>query len=238
MRTAKRQGCDESGPEQRRRAPCACPPGTAGCRCVGDDPDTLLMSRLAGGEEAAFDQLFQRNAGRAYQIASRFLPTPQDAEDVAQEALLQVFAARSRWRPTAKFTTWLYRIVVNLSLKQLRKAKSPAALALAAPPHEAGQGDREPPASQADEPEHALLEKELAEVVVKAIHALPPNQRMAVTLHRFEGLSYAEIAAAMGCSISAVEALLHRAKQTLKKRLAPWVGLQASPGSEARNDDV
>jgi RNA polymerase sigma-70 factor, ECF subfamily len=202
------------------------------------------MARLAGGEEAAFDQLFQRNAGRAFQIASRFLSTPQDAEDVAQEALLQVFAARSRWKPTAKFTTWLYRIVVNLSLKRLRKSRSAAALALGAPADEDGPSGREFPAPQADEPEHALLEKELAEVVVKAINSLPPSQRRAVTLHRFEGLSYAEIASVMGCSVSAVEALLHRAKQTLKKRLAPWVGVPepqtrtASPDREARNDDL
>jgi RNA polymerase sigma-70 factor, ECF subfamily len=241
MGTAKRQEPDESGPAQRRRESCACSSGTAACGCVVGDPDTLLMARLAAGEEAAFDQLFQRNSGRAYQIASRFVPTPQDAEDVAQEALLQVFAARSRWKPSAKFTTWLYRIVVNLSLKQLRKAKSAAALALGAPPDE-GQGDRELQAKPSDEPEHALLEKELADVVAKAINTLPPSQRMAVTLHRFEGLSYAEIAAVMGCSISAVEALLHRAKQTLKRRLAPWVGVQEEqtrhPDREARNDDL
>jgi RNA polymerase sigma-70 factor (ECF subfamily) len=240
MRKAKRQEAGESGPDQRRES-CACSSGTAACGCVGGDFDTLLMARLAGGEEAAFDQLFQRNAGRAFQLASRIVASSQDAEDVAQEALLQVFAARSRWKPTAKFTTWLYRIVVNLSLKRLRKAKSAAALGLGAPPEE-GQGDREFQAKPSDEPEHAMLEKELAEVVAKAINSLPPSQRRAVTLHRFEGLSYAEIAAVMGCSVSAVEALLHRAKLTLKKRLAPWVGVQEEPARkpdrEARNDDL
>jgi RNA polymerase sigma-70 factor (ECF subfamily) len=244
------QGHDESDLERARRERGACPSGAPECGCFGEDPDTWLMARLAGGEEAAFDQLFRRNADRAYQIAIRFLSTPQDAEDVAQEALLQVFAARSRWKPTAKFTTWLYRIVVNLSLKRLRKSKSTATLALGAPSYEEGPSDRELPAPQAAEPEHVLMEKELAEVVVKAIHTLPPNQRRAVTLHRFEGLSYAEIATAMGCSVSAVEALLHRAKQSLKKRLAPWVGVPeprtgdtcvpptASPDREASNDDL
>jgi RNA polymerase sigma-70 factor (ECF subfamily) len=180
------------------------------------------MHRLAGGEDAAFEPLYRRNVGRAYQIARRLLPVPEDAEDVAQEALLRVFAARRLWKPTAKFTTWLYRIVVNLSLKQQRRAG--AALALAAPPGDDEPAGREYPAPAGEQPEAVLVRKELAEVVAKAINALPPQQRAAVILHRFEGLSYAEIAVAMGCSVSAVEALLHRAKQTLKKRLAPWVG--------------
>jgi RNA polymerase sigma-70 factor (ECF subfamily) len=192
------------------------------CDSLRSDPDTVLMHRLAGGEDAAFDRLYHRNVGRAYQIARRLLPVPEDAEDVAQEALLRVFAARRLWKPTAKFTTWLYRIVVNLSLKQQRRVRG-AALALAVRPGDDNLDERECPAPAEEQPEHVLLRRELAQVVAEAIHALPPQQRLAVTLHRFEGLSYAEIAAAMGCSVSAVEALLHRAKQNLKKRLAPWV---------------
>ena len=101
-------------------------------------------------------------ADRAYQIARRLLPIPQDAEDVAQEALLQVFASRGRWKPTARFTIWLYRIVVNLSLKQLRKAKSAPAFALAAlPPDEESPAGRESQAPPADEPERVLLKEEV-----------------------------------------------------------------------------
>src|SRR5205823_2287663 len=129
------------------------------------------------------------NVGRAYRIARRLLAVPEDAEDVAQEALLRVFSARRLWKPTAKFTTWLYRIVVNLSLKQQRRAR--AAQALAAPPPEEGPGERECPAPATEQPEQALLRRELAEGVAKAINALPPQQRLAVILHRFEGLSYA-----------------------------------------------
>jgi RNA polymerase sigma-70 factor, ECF subfamily len=183
MGTAKSREPDESGQGRTQRSTCGCLPGTTECHCSSGDPDTLLMSRLAGGDEAAFDPLFRRNADRAYQIARRLLPIPQDAEDVAQEALLQVFASRSRWKPTARFTTWLYRIVVNLSLKRLRKAKTATAFALAAPPpDEEGPAGREAQAPPADEPEQVLLKKELAEAVVQAVNALPPNQRMAVTL--------------------------------------------------------
>jgi RNA polymerase sigma-70 factor (ECF subfamily) len=192
--------------------------------CVMHDLDTLLMARFASGEEAAFDELFKRNAQRASDIALRFIGDPTEAEDVAQDALLRVLSARDRWKPTAKFTTWLYKIVVNLCLKHLRKTKSAGGMvADFSPETEQGNVYMELPANENEEPEHALQRKRLATAVQEAVMSLPTNQRMAVILHRFEGLSYQEIAEAMGCSVSAVESLLHRAKQTLKQKLEPWV---------------
>lgn len=189
------------------------------------DTDTLLMMRFAGGDEDAFAELFKRNAAHAYRIAARFVGPNDDAQDLVQEAFLRVYLARQRWKPTARFSTWFYRILVNLCLKDLRKRKTAELVSLDSPlPTEQGEVARELPASaDAGETNHPLLRKELVEAVRAAVQSLPPDQRMAVILHRFEGLSYKEIAEAMDRSLSSVESLLHRAKQSLRKNLRAWV---------------
>lgn len=187
------------------------------------DNDTQLMIRFSGGDESAFDELFQRNSRRAYEIAVRFLANPDDAEDIVQEAFLRVYSSGDSWKPTAGFNTWLYRIVANLCLKKIRKAKIVRWESL-----DNREDSREPdnfvplPDASAIPPDEQLLRKETSELVQKAVQNLPPAQRMAVILHKFEALSYKEISEAMECSVSAVESLLHRAKLSLRKELRPF----------------
>jgi len=189
------------------------------------DPDTLLMSRFAAGDGRAFDELFQRNAARVYRMAFRFVGRPDDANDVVQEAFLRVLLARSTWTPRAKFSTWLYRIVVNLCLNELRRRKAISWVSLDAPvAEEAGEPPAPLPTADTCHAGHLLLKRERVAAVREAVQSLPADQRMAVVLHRYEGLSYKEIAQAMGRSVSSVESLLHRAKQTLREKLRPWVG--------------
>jgi len=183
------------------------------------------MDRFGAGDEQAFDELFQRNAAGVYRIAVRFVGSPDDANDILQEAFLRVFLARDKWVPKAKFTTWLYRIVVNLCLKQRRREKGAACLSLDSSAAKLGADPPVNPASPEEcDARNLLLRKELAAAVREAIQALPADQRMAVMLHRYEGLSYKEIAHAMRRSVSSVESLLHRAKRTLRERLRPWAG--------------
>jgi len=185
-----------------------------------NDSDTLLMSRFAGGDLEAFDLLFRQNAPRAHRIAFRFLCNEEDARDIVQEAFLRVYTSAGSWRPKARFITWLYRIVSNLCFKHQRRARIIQLMSLDAPRE--GDGSSvvmEIPAHSADGPLSVLERKERQEAVKAAIRTLPPNQRMAVILHRFEELSYKEIAEVLNCSVAAVESLLHRAKLSLRVRL-------------------
>jgi len=184
------------------------------------DDDTQLMIRFSTGEENAFDQLFQRNSRRAYDIAIRFLANPDDAEDIVQEAFLRIYSSKKSWKPKASFNTWLYRIVANLCLKKIRKAKIIRWESLDS--KEGAQEFDNPsplPDETAIQPDEQLLRKETSELVQMAVQKLPPAQRMAVILHKFEALSYKEISEAMECSVPAVESLLHRAKLNLRKEL-------------------
>ena len=167
------------------------------------------MVALARGDMDALGQLVRRHQDKALALAYRLLGRWDLAEDIAQEAFLRVHRAAKRYRPDAKFTTWLYRIVVNLCLDQKRRAKlAPAAL-----------GDQGPEPSVAPAADR-LEARERAERVRCALDALPERQRTAVVLHRYQGLSHREVAEATGWSESAVESLLVRAYARLRQELA------------------
>jgi len=171
--------------------------------------DAELMARLASGDTRALGQLAERHQARVLELAFRTLGHWDLAEDVAQETFLRVYRAAKHYRPQAKFTTWLYRIVVNLCLdEQRRRAKAAAPLDSVAP-----EGL---PATNGDPTER----KEVAELVRAAVQGLPERQRVAIVLYRYEGLNHAQISEATGWSQSAVESLLVRAYANLRSRLA------------------
>jgi len=189
------------------------------------DPDTPLMARFQQGDDLAFTQLVERNQQRVMNIAARYVGRTTDTEDLAQEGFLRVYRHRGRWTPTAKFTTWLFQIAVNLSLNWIRDTKRKRMLSLDAPAGGAsGAGDsaRPDPADDTSPTAHQTLElRERAAIVQAAIDELPDNQRMAVILFRQEGLPYQEVAEAMGVSLPAVKSLLNRAKTNLRQTLEP-----------------
>ena len=173
-----------------------------------DEPsDEELMRRVAGGDEAAFRTLARRCVPQAMGLARRMLANAADAEEVAQEAMLRVWTTAPRWRPEARFRTWLYRVVVNLCLNRRRRAPF-ARLADAGDP-----ADPRPDAAaemQRDQRDRAIA---------AAIAQLPERQRAAIVLTYHEGLDNAETAAVLGTTRSAVETLLVRAKQALRRQL-------------------
>jgi RNA polymerase sigma-70 factor (ECF subfamily) len=173
-----------------------------------DDPsDEELMRRVAGGDERAFRTLARRCLPSTIGLARRILASPADAEEVAQEAMLRVWTTAPRWRPQAKFRTWLYRVVVNLCLNRKRRVPF-ASLADAGDPP-----DPRPDAAaqlERDQRDHAIAE---------AIARLPERQRIAIVLTYGEGLGNVEAAAVLGTTRSAVETLLVRAKQSLRRQL-------------------
>jgi RNA polymerase sigma-70 factor (ECF subfamily) len=170
--------------------------------------DAELMARLAAGEMSALGELALKHQARVLELAFRTLGVWDIAEDIAQETFLRVYRAAKNFKPTARFTTWLYRIVINLCLDEQRK-RAKAGMSLEPEIYE------QLPASNGD-----LAEKEeIAASVRAAVYELPERQRLAVVLHRYNGLNHAEISEVTGWTQSAVESLLVRAYANLRSKL-------------------
>lgn len=170
--------------------------------------DEALMARVGHGDRTAFRELAKRHAGRALALARRLCGSEAEAEDIVQDALLRVWVNAPRWRPLSSFRTWFYRVVVNLCLNRRRRPAF-APLEAAGDPVDPRPG----PAEQAEQDERDR-------VVWAAIAELPDRQRAALVLTYREGLGNVEAAAILEVSVSALEALLMRAKRALRQRLA------------------
>jgi RNA polymerase sigma-70 factor (ECF subfamily) len=178
------------------------------------------MLRVQAGDRAAYQEIFAKFAPRVLQYTRRLLGSEARAEEVTQDVFVQVFRFRLRYRPEARFATWLYTIATNLCLNELRRPERHLRVDLWEQP--ADQPDREGPAlpdPEAIDPEAGAASRELARAIQAAIEGLPPKQRAALLLSRIDGLAYRDVGEAMGCSEGAVKALLFRAIHTLKARL-------------------
>jgi RNA polymerase sigma-70 factor (ECF subfamily) len=176
-----------------------------------DDSDEALMARVARGDERAFQVLTRRHLPAMLGLARRILRNAAEAEDVAQEALLRVWTHAPRWQPLALFRTWLTRVVVNLCLD--RKRRAPWVELEAA-------GDIVDPSPGATEKAET---DERERMVAGAIDKLPARQRSAIMLTYGEGMSNAEVAEILDTSVSAVETLLVRGKQNLRRTLGNMI---------------
>ena len=186
------------------------------------------MLSVRRGDERAFAELVRRYQGRVVSLAYRYLGSAADTEDLAQEVFLRVHRARESYEPSARFSTWIYRITANASLNFLRARKTRKAIRGEMPAaRDAEDGGADPaldPEDPSQEDPAAGVEKaELARVMRAAVDALPERQRIAILLNKYEGLSYEEVAAAMEMSEMAVKSLLTRARVALKERLAPYL---------------
>lgn len=173
------------------------------------DNDAELMQRVAEGDKSHFKDLFDRHYDRAVAIAYRSLGDLDLAEDVAMEGFAQIYRSRGSYAPKAKFTTFLYRVIVNLCLNKAKRRSVVTFEAL----------DERHCDTPDSDPAVIAQRKESGEQVRQAVLSLPVNQRVALTLTRYEGLSYASAAEVMNISVKALEALLHRAKENLRKKL-------------------
>ena len=169
--------------------------------------DEELMLAVAEGDLAAFGQLVARHQCSAWNAAYRFLGNAADAEDVAQEAFLRVLDSADRYRPTATFRTYLYRIVTRLCFDLSRRKRLRR------------HGPLCDVAENRPSPEDAAVIDERAAAVQRAIDTLPPAQKMAVILRYYEDLGYREIAVALDTTVKGAERLLARARATLEDRL-------------------
>jgi len=182
------------------------------------DYDAELMLRVKDGDGISFGLLLDKHRAPVVHFLYRLVQEQPVAEELAQEVFLRVYRSRSSYEPTAKFTTWLFRIATHLALNWLRDGR-----------HERGQqrlddGLSNGPGRQISDGrptvEQQLVYEVKLEQVRQAVATLPGKQRAAVLMHKYEEMEYSQIAKVLGCSESAVKSLLFRAYESLRARLA------------------
>ena len=182
------------------------------------DYDAELMLRVKEGDGPSFGVLLEKYRSPVVHFLYRMIQNGPVAEELAQEVFLRVYRSRSTYEPTAKFTTWLFRIATHLALNALRDGKN-----------ERGQDRldddssdlpiRQVPDSRPSVEQDMVYQARLEEVR-RAVATLPEKQRAAVLMHKYEEMEYSQIAKVLSCSESAVKSLLFRAYETLRARLA------------------
>ena len=182
--------------------------------------DEALLARVAAGDEAAFDALVARHQGRAYRLAWSLLRDAEDARDLSQEAFLRVYRTAAGFRGEAKFSTWFYRILVNLCLDHRRRGRWWQRFSVRDThddPERGGLLERQPAATA--DPVDALGHEQLMARVWHEVDRLSPQQRAALLLHVQEDLPTSEIAHVLACSEATVRVHLHRAVSVLRKTM-------------------
>jgi RNA polymerase sigma-70 factor (ECF subfamily) len=188
------------------------------------DPDAALMLRVQRGDRAAFTELVTKYQQPIYNFILRTLRDETEAEDIAQTTFVQVWKSAARYRPSARFSTWLFTIARNLCLNEIRRRSRHPADSMDAPAV-TGEEHTVPQIEDAvtAQPTDALLQGELETKLAAALADLPENQRTAILLCQRDELSYEEIAKVLDCSLSATKSLIFRGRETLKQRLKHYL---------------
>jgi RNA polymerase sigma-70 factor (ECF subfamily) len=181
------------------------------------DLDTQLMIRVQRDDASSFGELLSRNRNLVVNYLSRMVVNRAIAEELAQDVFIRVYRSRRTYEPTAKFSTWLYRITTNVALNHFRDEKR-SQNQISLDVQDALQLRREAQ-DGAVLVEDRLVQEVVARQIRHAIRALPPKQRAAVIMHKYDEMDYAQIASVLRCTPSAVKALMFRAYVTLRLRL-------------------
>jgi RNA polymerase sigma-70 factor (ECF subfamily) len=182
--------------------------------------ESEIISEVAKGDLSAFRQIVERYQNLLLNYICRYTGDRAAAEDIAQEVFLRVFKTAKEYRPLSSFKTWLFKIATNLCLNELRDNRIHRNTIDVFELNEAGFVAL---ATERPSPVKELENSELSSTLKKALKSLPEKQRAALLLHKYSGFSYLEIGRMMDCSVSAVESLIHRARQSLKKQLTPYL---------------
>lgn len=180
--------------------------------------DTRLMIQVREGDARGFELLVARHRQPVVHFLYRMVQHPEVAEELAQEVFLRVYRASARYQPTAKFTSWLYRIAANLAfnwLRHQRRERHQQSLDAAR-----GLGTTPPLADPQLSIEQLLVRRTVVAGVRRAVAGLPDRQRAVVLLHKYHGMDYEQIARTLGCSVQAVKSLTFRAYANLRRALA------------------
>ena len=185
------------------------------------DPDVQLMLRTQQGDRQAFEQLVLAYQDRLVGIFTHMIRSQEAAEDLAQEVFLRVYRSRERYKPTAKFSTWLFHIANNLAKNARRSLgrRKEVSYDTNSSDQSTGSLDSQVADKSGLMPTRQLAKRELQGIVQEALDTLSDRQRMAVLLHKFEGMSYADIGQTMEMTPAAVKSLLSRARENLRIKL-------------------
>jgi RNA polymerase sigma-70 factor (ECF subfamily) len=190
---------------------------------ASDPPAIDLVRRAQSGDLGAFEQLFQQYQRGIYNAIYQMVRSESDAADLTQDVFVRAFRALPRLQAPEAFTSWLYRIAVNLSRNFIRDSTRVRVESLDQPvDEEEGSGRREI-ADTSGDPGALAQTKDMQERVRQAVATLSPDHRMVVTLHHLQGLPVEEIARVMGCSVGTVKSRLSRARDHLRRKLASLV---------------
>jgi len=188
---------------------------------VSQETDKELVRRVKKGDRLAFDLLFTRYQHRIHHLVLRYVRDPEDALDVTQEAFIRAYRALPQFRGDSQFYTWMYRIAVNTAKHHLAaRDRRPGTIAM-----EDEESTAVPESLwDLDDPESLLARDELQAVIFKALAALPEEQRLAVTLFEFDGLSYEEIGQVLECPVNTVRSRIFRAREAIDVAMRPLLG--------------
>lgn len=182
--------------------------------------ETELIEQLKKGDEAAFRSIVEQWQDMVYNTILGIVQNETEAEDLAQDVFIKVFEKISSFKGDSKFSTWLYRIATTTALDHLRSKKRKKRFGFLQ--SISGDGGESVQVPDFHHPGVNLDNKERAAVLFKAIEALPENQKAAYTLHKLEGLSYRDVSEVLNTTVSAVESLMSRANQNLRKELETY----------------
>jgi RNA polymerase sigma-70 factor (ECF subfamily) len=183
--------------------------------------DLVWMARIKQGDTDALRLLIEAHQHRVIGTVAKMLGDPSDAEDIAQQVFIRVWKSAGRYEPTAKFTTWLFKITRNLVFNELRRRKRHPTRSLEA----ADEDDRplQMPDPNVKSADTALLDEEMQAAIQKAIDELPETQRMAIILRRYDDIPYEEIGEILDLSVPAVKSVLFRARTELREKLKRYL---------------
>jgi RNA polymerase sigma-70 factor (ECF subfamily) len=183
--------------------------------------DLAWMARIKQGDSEALRELIEAHQHRVIGTVAKMLGDDCDAEDIAQQVFIRVWKSAARYEPTAKFTTWLFKITRNLVFNELRRRKRHPAHSL-----DAASEDERPmqaPDPGTKSPDDSLLNDEMQAAIQKAIEELPEVQRMAIVLRRYDDIPYEDIGEILGLSVPAVKSVLFRARTELREKLKRYL---------------
>ncbi len=182
--------------------------------------DAELVKRVQAGDKSAFDPLVHKYQNKIINLVSRYVKDPNAARDVAQEAFLKAYRGLDKFRGDSAFYTWLYRIAINTA-KNYLVSENRRVPDIEVDASEAEQYGDNAPLHENASPERMLLTDEIRRVVMDTIESLPDDLRTAILLRELEGMSYEQIAQAMGCPIGTVRSRIFRAREAIDKKLRP-----------------
>jgi len=183
------------------------------------------MLRYQAGDEGAFEELVRLYQDSVFSLLYRFMGTRHGIEDLSQEIFLRLVRGRRAYRATAKFGTYLYRVVFNFCVNETRSRRKLRMVSLdGEDPRRDGARRPDPADPRESAPLDRMEQAELGEVLRATLETLPETQRMALVLNKYHDLSYREIAEVVGSTEKAVKSLLARARRSVRERLAPYLG--------------